>query len=996
MAQLVIVPQTSNLASITMFSSQPITSFSPQNIFGSSEAETQLDKNSSPSYEEASKKNNSSKLNQFATQNDPLYFYSGESLSPRHKLFNFDNTTTDHNFISNNNSEDRENAKNSITFGSEDKNDKQVSNDWNALNYNNYVPLNHKHEFNANNPDSIWNNDQTISTSISDKFSFNVPMSPTNTLNLFQLFNNDPKSLDLFLNTQNKQQQNYENELSLNPNNDFNDKSYDIFNPLPTFPPYSFSKKHHSLPTPDLNINDSTPSYPRSAKSFDHSYNTGNPSNLGPNDLANLESIRNYFLNNPNSQLDLDQQNSFNPHFNFSENSKWSQGNEVPSPLFSSNQWPTNNSNYHQNEDLSIKSISSKSARIPYTIQNNYKSLNINQASSSLPYHVNFPKQPHHYMQQNQHQQKPTFNNNQGSNNLQPSTSVPYFHGKSSSFVGTKHNFSHGHMTGTHHLNHHQFSNKNPLRAITGNTLTHHNHPTNSLHQHHPHPSHIGGPHPGKRGSHNIFGSYSYQSVDNFLPTHHKQPPVSTNPNLNNINSGINLDKMAAILLASLCSSNNDPACDTEDTSVNALGILLQKFPALKFKLDQLLRGTVGPEGLKSSRTINQSLDSGVDCKKIDYDIEQISPFEKDGKPVSPLTLAAARKDILASTLTSPYQNFAQRDKFCFSPSSGQDDSGIVVDRSVSTEEDVSHSNKQSAEKTNSNENDFETLILRELLNNLNLNSTASNTFKDDDMFDAKNRGVKGSNIDEMNDPNLKVVSSYFNGDTGGCDYSQGHRKSLVSDILIASSNYNPHVPDEPVDLLNLLPSLSSIQHTQQKSTAFHREYATIPIHSPNTLPIGYEYPHLNSNNTDDYGDLQSLNLNQLLMTDPDKLVALMYPHATLNGSANKIATGLSPQVESGLDDGSNEKFSRKVFVGGLPPDIDEEEITNSFRHFGFLLVDWPHKAESKSFFPPKGYAFLLFQDETSVQSLVEACFTENGKNYLYVSSPTIKDKPSN
>ena len=60
--------------------------------------------------------------------------------------------------------------------------------------------------------------------------------------------------------------------------------------------------------------------------------------------------------------------------------------------------------------------------------------------------------------------------------------------------------------------------------------------------------------------------------------------------------------------------------------------------------------------------------------------------------------------------------------------------------------------------------------------------------------------------------------------------------------------------------------------------------------------------------------------------------------------------------------DGDRERFSRKVFVGGLPPDIDEDEITASFRRFGPLVVDWPHKAESKSYFPPKGYAFLLFQ----------------------------------
>ena len=88
------------------------------------------------------------------------------------------------------------------------------------------------------------------------------------------------------------------------------------------------------------------------------------------------------------------------------------------------------------------------------------------------------------------------------------------------------------------------------------------------------------------------------------------------------------------------------------------------------------------------------------------------------------------------------------------------------------------------------------------------------------------------------------------------------------------------------------------------------------------------------------------------------------------------------------------ERFSRKVFVGGLPPDIDEEEIKLSFRRFGSLIVDWPHKAESKSYFPPKGYAFLLFQEEASVQALIDACIQEEDKLYLCVSSPTIKDKP--
>ena len=110
---------------------------------------------------------------------------------------------------------------------------------------------------------------------------------------------------------------------------------------------------------------------------------------------------------------------------------------------------------------------------------------------------------------------------------------------------------------------------------------------------------------------------------------------------------------------------------------------------------------------------------------------------------------------------------------------------------------------------------------------------------------------------------------------------------------------------------------------------------------------------------------------------------------------------GLGPPCYPHQNGEHLERFSRKVFVGGLPPDIDEgeqsspplppplslhlpllllscfsfppallslppssvilrlssDEITTSFRRFGHLVVDWPHKAESKSYFPPKGTA---------------------------------------
>ena len=73
---------------------------------------------------------------------------------------------------------------------------------------------------------------------------------------------------------------------------------------------------------------------------------------------------------------------------------------------------------------------------------------------------------------------------------------------------------------------------------------------------------------------------------------------------------------------------------------------------------------------------------------------------------------------------------------------------------------------------------------------------------------------------------------------------------------------------------------------------------------------------------------------------------------------------GNNPPGAVGSGDGSvggdDDRYSRKVFVGGLPPDIDEDEITASFRKFGPLCVDWPHKNESKSYFPPKASHIYL------------------------------------
>jgi len=46
----------------------------------------------------------------------------------------------------------------------------------------------------------------------------------------------------------------------------------------------------------------------------------------------------------------------------------------------------------------------------------------------------------------------------------------------------------------------------------------------------------------------------------------------------------------------------------------------------------------------------------------------------------------------------------------------------------------------------------------------------------------------------------------------------------------------------------------------------------------------------------------------------------------------------------------SHEVYSLQVIML-----LSLDEIMLAFRRFGPLVVDWPHKAESKSYFPPKG-----------------------------------------
>ena len=106
---------------------------------------------------------------------------------------------------------------------------------------------------------------------------------------------------------------------------------------------------------------------------------------------------------------------------------------------------------------------------------------------------------------------------------------------------------------------------------------------------------------------------------------------------------------------------------------------------------------------------------------------------------------------------------------------------------------------------------------------------------------------------------------------------------------------------------------------------------------------------------------------------------------ADLQGPDTKSSSSLQNKFHQALFMVPSETYSHKVFIGGLAPDINEEDINSCFRHFGSMKICWPHKVQSKSNTPPLGYAFLLFKEESSVHKLLRSCWCEGEKHFSVV-----------
>jgi len=90
---------------------------------------------------------------------------------------------------------------------------------------------------------------------------------------------------------------------------------------------------------------------------------------------------------------------------------------------------------------------------------------------------------------------------------------------------------------------------------------------------------------------------------------------------------------------------------------------------------------------------------------------------------------------------------------------------------------------------------------------------------------------------------------------------------------------------------------------------------------------------------------------------------------------------------------GPNSSYSTKIFLGGVPWDISEQTLVQAFAEFGEVRVEWPGRDYTS---PPRGYLYLVFQEEGDVTDLLAKCsqdYHTRDSYYYKISSRRMRAK---
>ena len=130
--------------------------------------------------------------------------------------------------------------------------------------------------------------------------------------------------------------------------------------------------------------------------------------------------------------------------------------------------------------------------------------------------------------------------------------------------------------------------------------------------------------------------------------------------------------------------------------------------------------------------------------------------------------------------------------------------------------------------------------------------------------------------------------------------------------------------------------------------------------------------------------------------SDPQELerAARLYRSAASHCEASCTWSGQLPHRSSTAAPHSS--YSTKIFLGGVPWDISEQTLVQAFAEFGNVRVEWPGRDFTS---PPKGYLYLVFEDESDIKDLLAKCsqdFATRDSYYYKISSRRMRAKVVN
>jgi len=209
--------------------------------------------------------------------------------------------------------------------------------------------------------------------------------------------------------------------------------------------------------------------------------------------------------------------------------------------------------------------------------------------------------------------------------------------------------------------------------------------------------------------------------------------------------------------------------------------------------------------------------------------------------------------------------------------------------------------------------------------------------------------------------------------------------------------------------------AVQNLQNLQEKRASVYANFGGLAsptsgqMVSPNQASTG----DLNNNN-DDNNNNSFIPLSNVLSPSPNgqmannnnnerkswnrynepmslEKAARAYRSAATVYDANYTWSGQLPPRARGA--GRNPTYSSKIFLGGVPWDITEHTLVQAFYEFGQVRVEWPGRDASS---PPRGYLYLVFEDDESVRELLTRCtydYSNGGSYYYKISSRRMRSK---